>query len=372
MAFSVDDALIRRFRRLLLRWYFKHRRALPWRSRRGLGNPYHVFISEAMLQQTQVATVIAYFSRFIEAFPTLESLAAGDEQQVLRLWQGLGYYRRARHLHAAARAMVAEHGGRVPGDVDKLMTLPGVGRYTAGAVASIAHNQAVPILDGNVARVLARWFAVREPVDIPATREKLWELAARLVPPERPGDFNQALMELGALVCTPRQAKCLVCPVVGDCQAAKQQLVDRLPAKRGKKAPRAVAHHIVAIQRGSGGAFLFEQRPGHGLWSKMWQFPTAEELPGQIEAAAVEAWVGQRMGLLVTAMQSGEPFHHQTTHRTITFTLWRAKVAGGRLRPGMGTWRKLDAIDDLPLANPQRRAVDWVKEAPQVRDGDMK
>ncbi|MEX0654684.1 MAG: A/G-specific adenine glycosylase [Phycisphaeraceae bacterium] len=357
------------FRRRLLAWYDQHHRRLPWRlspnpesrTPNPTPNPYHTLVSEAMLQQTQVATVVPYFHRFLEAFPTLEALAAAEEQQVLRLWQGLGYYRRARHLHAAAKAIVDRHAGRVPDTLDALLALPGVGRYTAGAVASIAFDRRVPILDGNVARVLARLFAVDEPIDQPTTRTALWELAEQVLPRQRVGDFNQALMELGALVCTPRQPQCLVCPLRGECAAREAGREAELPRRSPRKAPRAVRHVVAAIERG--GRYLFEQRPSEGLWSNMWQLPTHEALDGEV-ADALPAWVAERYRLVCEAGEPCEPFTHQTTHRTIAFVVCPLRVNGGRLRPGRGVWRKLDALDDLPLANPQRKVITMLRQTP--------
>ena len=211
------------FQSRLLRWYDAHHRKLPWRavgdgSHRTL-DPYHVLVSETMLQQTQVATVIPYYQRFLEKFPTFQSLADADTQDVLRLWQGLGYYSRARNLQAAAREVVSRFGGKVPTNLDDLLTLPGVGRYTAGAIASIAHNLRVPILDGNVARVLCRLDAIESDPRDKSTNQHLWFRAEEILPHSRLGDFNSALMELGATVCTPRNPQCLVCPVREHCQA---------------------------------------------------------------------------------------------------------------------------------------------------------
>src|SRR4051794_17880307 len=211
------------FARRLLRWYDRCRRDLPWRPQRTASSarvsPYHVLVSEAMLQQTQVATVVPYFKRFIARFPTLASLASADEQEVLRLWQGLGYYSRARNLRAAARRVVEEFGGRLPQDVEQLRSFPGIGRYTAGAVASIAFGRRAPILDGNVIRVLCRLDQVTADPQDKQTQALLWRRAEEIMPKSRPGDFNSAMMELGALVCTPRSPQCLLCPVREHCEA---------------------------------------------------------------------------------------------------------------------------------------------------------
>ena len=355
---QLTTARITRLRRVLLQWYGRHRRRLPWRAARSGGrvDPYYVLVSEAMLQQTQVATVVDYFNRFVEQLPTVRALAAADEQVVLRLWQGLGYYRRARHLHAAAKMIVDEFDGKVPSTVDELMHLAGVGRYSAGAIASIAYGRASPILDGNVARVLARWLAIEQPIDEPKVRDGLWQMAQRLVPRTRPGDFNQALMELGALVCTPRGPQCPVCPVADRCQAYQNGNVDRLPQRWPRRAPQQVSHHIVAVHRE--GKYLLEQRGAGGLWSRMWQIPTAE----QISRGRLASWIQDRFGLTVARLRRVKAFDHQTTHRTIEFVLWQSCVQAGRLRRGSGLWRRLDALDDLPLANPQRRALKLLRD----------
>ena len=356
----IDSSKLRALRKHLLAWFAEHRRDLPWRAAEGeAGDAYHIFLSEIMLQQTQVATVIAYFHRFIEAFPTIEALAAAEEQRVLRLWQGLGYYRRARNLHAAARMIVTDHGGVVPRDVKTLLTLPGIGRYTAGAIASIAYGTQAPLVDGNVMRVLARWFAIEEAIDAPATIKKLWALAEELVPVKQAGDFNQAMMELGSLVCTPRGPSCLVCPVRELCDAATGGKVERIPVKKSRTKPRAVTHHIVAVARDDG-AFLFQQRPSEGLWSNLWQLPTCESFEGEVDAKSISKWVREVLGLTVNEPREVEQFSHQTTHRTITFVVWRMKVKSVKAKRESGEWRKVDAVDDLPLANPQRRAVEML------------
>lgn len=325
-------------------------------------NPYHVLLSEAMLQQTQVATVIPYFHRFIQAFPTVQALADADEQAVLRLWQGLGYYRRARNLHAAAQAIVNEHGGRVPSGVSELLKLPGVGRYTAGAIASIAHGTRAAVVDGNVERVFARLMRIEDPINAPPTKKQLWSIAETLVPRTSPGDYNQALMELGALVCTPKTPKCFVCPLRESCRAVQEADPEQLPVKLAKKKPTAVTHVVIAVERN--GKYLLEQRPSDGLWSNMWQLPTWEEAPAQPpggDAAANSTvpieWFETRFGLSLERLETAADFTHQTTHRTIRFVVLRANVKQGRLKPNSAVWRKLDRLDDLPMSNPQRQVI---------------
>ncbi|MEE9212020.1 MAG: A/G-specific adenine glycosylase, partial [Phycisphaeraceae bacterium] len=292
-----DVTVVTGLRRSLGRWYRAHGRELPWRSKGAKRpDPYRVLVSEAMLQQTQVATVMDYYKRFIATWPTVGKLAAAGEQQVLRRWQGLGYYRRALHLHAAAKKIATDYGGRVPDTVEQLLALPGVGRYTAGAIASIAFDRPEPILDGNVARVLARWFAITDPLGAPPTRARLWSLAEMMVPRRGAGDFNQALMDLGATVCVPRNPQCDRCPVARHCAARRKGMVDELPVVRARRAPRQVTHHVVAVRRGSHPRsrkwrYLFEQRPSDGLWSRMWQMPTAEGLAGRADSKVMRAWV---------------------------------------------------------------------------------
>ena len=325
---------------------------MPWRPTSDRpANPYHVLVSEAMLQQTQVATVVAYFERFVAAFPTVTALAEADEQAVLTLWQGLGYYRRARHLHAAAKAILRDHGGRVPDRADQLLSLPGVGRYTAGAIASVAYNTAEPIVDGNVARVYARFYGLQEAVDQPSTLKTLWAQAETNVQATRtPRNFNQSVMELGALVCTPKKPGCLTCPLRDGCAALANGHVDRLPVKTPKKKPLAVTHRVLALYRRTrrGDRYLFVQRPDEGLWSRMWQMPTDETGEGDLP---------EGLGLKAAQPQPVTTFIHPTTHRTVRFTVEQARVVGGRLKPQKGVWRPLDELSDLPLAKPQQQAV---------------
>lgn len=310
-----------------------------------------------MAQQTQIATVVPYFERFIAKFPTIKALADADEQAVLTQWQGLGYYRRARNLRAAARMIVDDLGGEVPQTVDALLQLPGVGRYTAGAIASVAYDLPAPIVDGNVARVFARYFLIKDAIDKPTTLKTLWALAQQLVETSgSPRDFNQAVMELGALVCTPRSAKCLVCPLRGSCRALAAGRVEQLPNKSPKKKPLAVTHTVLAVQRR--GRLLFEQRPARGLWSNMWQLPTVEDTH-QTPVEPV-TYLRERFNLEVAPARSLTHFIHPTTHRTIRFELLRCAVNAGRLRPGSGQWRSLNNVGDLPLAKPQLTAIDWL------------
>ncbi|MEM9252905.1 MAG: A/G-specific adenine glycosylase [Planctomycetota bacterium] len=349
------------WRSALLAWYDAGHRLLPWRPAPGEGaervDPYLVLVSEAMLQQTQVATVVGYFGRFVERFPTVEALAEADEQAVLTAWQGLGYYRRARNLHAAARTIVAEHGGRVPDDADDLLDLPGVGRYTAGAVASIAYDRRAPIVDGNVARVFARLTHLTEPIDQRDAQRALWELAGDYANGRRPGDANQALMELGATVCTPKTPHCLTCPLRKSCRGVRETNPETLPVKSPKRRPTEVTHRVLAI-RDADERYLFTRRPDTGLWSGMWQLPTREDGPPDV------AWAKSSLGVAITrprSLKALPEFTHATTHRRITFAVDVASRKGKAVAEQ--TWRALDELDDLPLPNPQRKIVAALREA---------
>jgi A/G-specific adenine glycosylase len=254
----------------LLVWFAAHKRALPWRADR---DPYRVWISEAMLQQTRVEAVLPYFARFLDRFPNLAALAAAPEHDVLAAWSGLGYYRRARTLHATARAIVADHGGSFPRDRESLLALPGIGPYTAGAIASIAFDAREPLVDGNVARVFSRLFALDgAPQSLSA---ELWSLARELLPRERScGDWNQALMELGALVCTPRDPRCERCPLRDECRALAEDRVGELPWPKAR--PSTIAVDLVVIAVIEKGRWLLERRPASGRMADMWQLPTIE------------------------------------------------------------------------------------------------
>jgi A/G-specific adenine glycosylase len=257
------------FHRDLLRWYRRHHRPLPWRDTH---DPYRIWVSEIMLQQTRVETVLPYYARWLRAFPTIHALARAKSDRVLKLWEGLGYYSRARNLHRAAQTVVREFEGKVPQTADGLRQLPGIGRYTAGAIASIAFGEHVPLVDGNVARVFARIFAITANVKAPRTMDTLWQLAEDLVPKRNPGDFNQALMELGALVCTPANPRCEVCPMRSVCVARSRGLVDQLPNRGQPQTTERIVLNAALVRRNGG--LLMQRRPERGLLAGMWELPT--------------------------------------------------------------------------------------------------
>lgn len=269
----MSDAALRR---RLLAWYHAHKRPLPWRRST---DPYRVWLSEVMLQQTTVATVIPYYGRFLKAFPTVHALAGADDDAVLRLWAGLGYYSRARNLLAAARKVAGELGGRFPDTAEGLRALPGVGRYTAGAVASIAFGRPEPLVDGNVNRVFARLYARRGDTKSKAFADWAWETAARLVAGPRPGDWNQALMELGATVCRPEVPECGRCPVKALCAARRAGLQDALPTPPARKAPVDLRWTALLVRR-DGRVLLWRRAEDERFLPGHWALPEARHLPG--------------------------------------------------------------------------------------------
>ena len=266
---KLSSSSLTKLSRSLLRWYSLHKRDLPWRHTR---DPYKIWVSEIMLQQTQVATVIPYYERWLKVFPTLSSLARAPLSRALELWAGLGYYRRVRMFHEAASYLQREFHGKVPGSSEALRKLPGIGRYTAGAIASIAWGEKTPVLDGNVIRILTRIFALAQSVDRPATLEKLWSLAALLLPGKNPGDLNQALMELGATVCFPSDPQCARCPVGKSCAAHQKGRALSYPVRSRENRSEKLRMAALVLQNLKSEVWL-ERQPRQGRWGGLWMFP---------------------------------------------------------------------------------------------------
>ena len=304
----------------LLDWYDRHRRRLPWRAAPGArADPYRVWLSEIMLQQTTVPVVAGYFQRFLERWPTLEALAHAELDEVLHAWQGLGYYARARNLHACARRVLADHGGRFPAEEKALRALPGIGRYTAAAIAAIAYDRPSTVVDGNVERVIARLRAVEIP--LPAAKSTLYALAAELTPETRPGDYAQALMDLGATVCTPRNPSCLACPWRDACEGHAQGLAETLP-HRAPKRPRPLRHGVSFWLMRGDGAVLLRRRPDRGLLGGMIELPTTpwRAEPWDLGEAAAHAPQALQWQAL------SEPVRHGFTHFEIELTVAAAET----------------------------------------------
>ncbi|HEY8426965.1 MAG TPA: A/G-specific adenine glycosylase [Sandaracinaceae bacterium] len=305
----------------LLDWYDANKRDLPWRRTR---DPYAVWVSEIMLQQTRVETVVPYYERFLARFPTAAALAAASEDEVLASWSGLGYYRRARLLHAGVREVVERYGGEVPRDAEARRSLPGVGRYTAGAIGSICFDREEPVVDGNVARVLSRAFAIEHPLGTSASERALWEHAGALVRGPRPGDLNQALMELGARVCTPLSPRCGECPIARECAARAQGRTAELPVPKPRKPPVRVEVAAVVATRADGSVALV--RSERALFGGLYAPPMAE---GRGRAAALAALRGAGVRARVEA-SSAARLEHVLSHRVIDVEVWRATGASSR------------------------------------------
>jgi A/G-specific adenine glycosylase len=339
-------------RERLLLWYESQRRDLPWRRTR---DPYAIWVSEVMLQQTQVKTVLAYYERWMQRFPTITALAGAAEADVLHAWQGLGYYSRARRLLAGARAVSERHAGELPRDVSALLELPGIGPYSAGAIASIAFGLPEPIVDGNVVRVLCRLFALRgDPAKAPL-KQQLWQLARALVPTAQPGELNQSLMELGATICTPASPRCPECPVRGQCSSLEQGVERDLPELAKRKAPTAVQTAAAYVREGKG--VLLRQMPARApRWAGLWVLPFVELVAGETPLAGAERALHELGGRGIARALLHETRHTITRFR-ITLQVVSCSLGGGSTLPsGVGFFTKTQ-IEKLALPSVHSRVL---------------
>ncbi|MBL6805326.1 MAG: A/G-specific adenine glycosylase [Pseudomonadales bacterium] len=341
------------FQNRVLRWFDKHgRHDLPWQKN---VTPYRVWVSEIMLQQTQVATVIPYFDRFMASFPTVEALANASEDSVLHRWTGLGYYARARNLHAAAKVIVEKHGGLFPKTVEALESLKGIGRSTAGAIAALSMNVHAPILDGNVKRVLARHNAIEGWPEQTFVRNQLWEIASRLTPAKRVAHYTQAMMDLGATVCTRTNPLCETCPLADDCQARIRDLVKSIPGKKPKKT-LPVRETALFIIVNPAGEVLLEKRPPSGIWGSLYSFPEAANPanpPDLGSAARINA------GSLRMLERLRHTFSH--FHLDITPVVAHGEPVGAAAEPSRWLWYPLDGSVEVGLASPVEKIIRSLK-----------
>lgn len=310
-----------------------------------------------MLQQTRVETVIPYFEKWMQLFPTVNALAKASEQSVLNAWEGLGYYSRARNLHKAAKIIAREYGGEVPRDLEQLAALPGIGRYTLGAISSMAFGMRVPALDGNIKRVYARIFDIAEPVDTPKGERLLWEIAENQLPKDDAGDYNQALMDLGATICIPKNPRCLICPVMTICKARENGTQNLRPVKAPKK---SVPHHVhaagVAVENGK---VLLAKRPSEGLLGGMWEFPNGRVNGDPLEglAEALNTGYSLRLRTKRRSVQSTEPFgvvHHGYSHFSVSVYVYRCKLASDVIGENM-KWIPIQKLDHYPMGKIDRQ-----------------
>ena len=362
---DLDSAWLEAVRRKLVDWYVEAHRDLPWRRDR---DPYRILVSETMLVQTTVAAVVPYFERFLARFPTLEALAQADEAEVVKAWEGLGYYRRARQLHAAAKAVAREHGGVIPDDPVAVRALPGVGPYITGAILSFAFDRPAPIVEANTQRVLARWLALPGDIKTTATQSRLWEAAGRLVPKVGAGAFNQAFMELGALVCTPKSPSCLVCPVTAECRARALGIQDSLPISVPKPPPLPSTEAAALVARG--GRVLIVRRGPRKLWEGFWEFPTihlsgADPAGRSFEDGLLSLTEGvQRLtGAVVKVGERVRTIQYSVTKHRVRIDAYEAEGLSDTLTPGPGfdtaIWEVPERLGDYPFSAAGRKLVSW-------------
>lgn len=347
---------LRTLRSRLLAWFRSNRRDLPWRATR---DPYRIWVSEVMLQQTTVAAVVPYFERFMATLPDLRSLAEANEQVVLKLWEGLGYYRRARHLHAAAKQLVAEHNGDFPDDPDVWIALPGVGRYILGAVLSQAFDRRLPIVEANSLRVLARLFGYWGDPREGEGKAWVWSTAEAVLPTKSVGDFNQALMELGALLCTPTTPDCRRCPLSRHCVAKKEGLQLRIPPPLRQPAVTRVSEVGVVIRKGSR-VLLCQRRRDASRWQNMWEIPHAERIAEEDEHMAVRRIAKDLTGIAVEPGDEVLTVEHAVTRFAITLVCVEAKRKKGNFAAGFyqaAKWVTQDELTAYPVSAPQRRLM---------------
>ncbi len=332
----------------LINWYVANRRPMRWHG----ADAYSVWVSEIMLQQTQAATVTEYYDRFMHSFPTVHALAAASQEVVLAHWSGLGYYARARNLHEAAKIVVARHGGNVPNSLNELLNLPGIGRYTAGAILSIAYNQPVPLVDANVARVISRLFTLNE---LPTSREgnkNLWAITSHLVPLQHPGLFNQGLMELGATVCTPTAPDCNKCPVTSLCGAHATVDPSQWPTKTARKKFVQQIHCSVVVRQPDGGVYLV-RRPSRGRWGGLWEFPRVECKQDETPCEAAERAARQLLNVPITDVTMVTAVKHTVTHHNITLYCCTAQALEVPVTGEGIHLVSVESLPDYPLAAPQ-------------------
>ena len=357
---KIPKAEISKFQRRLLSWFAESRRDLPWRRTH---DPYCIWLSEIMLQQTRVAAVVPYYRRFLQTFPNMHALARARTDRVLASWAGLGYYSRARNLQRAAKEMVLLHAGTFPQEYDSALALPGIGRYTAAAVLSIAYDAPHAVLDGNVARVLARMGALQGDLRVPARWRKLEATAQNLLARNAPGDWNQAMMELGATLCTPKSPRCSECPAEKWCLAHKLGIAEDLPQARKKRATVDVTLAAAVLLDPLGRTLLVRQEDRNGaLFSRMWQFPALEAAQGMDAEAALAGHLHEKFGMTKKgALAPSATARHTVTHRNVRLKPFLVRVARLPRVAGARTV-SLGRIRNLPISNATRKIADAITQ----------
>jgi len=345
------------FQRKLLSWYAKHKRDLPWRRTK---DPYRVWVSEVMLQQTQVETVIPYYKRWLKKFPTVRTLASASLDEVLKAWEGLGYYSRARNLHKAAKLIAEKRRGKFPKEFEAIRNLPGIGRYTAGAIASIAFGLPYSVLDGNVARVLVRLYAISKPPKDPEVSKELWQYAEKLLPKKNPGDFNQALMELGARICLPKKPLCLFCPLQEHCEARELGMEESLPAK-GPTRKIPLLQVAVAILKNKDRYFI-QRRPPEGLLGGLWEFPGGKIEEGEKPEEALHRELREEIGVRVRVLRKLPLVRHAYTHFKVILHPFECRMNGGRIKTDAPSrWVRLEEFSRYAFPTANRKIFEFLK-----------
>lgn len=346
-------------------WFKDNARTMPWRE---TTDPYAIWISEMMLQQTQVATVIPYFDRFMTAYPTVDKLAAAPLDSVLKIWEGLGYYSRCRNLHKAAKVIMDQYGGVYPTEFNDVLALPGVGRYSAGAICSFAYHQKVPLLDGNVKRILARLLNDDQLINLPSVEKQHWVWITELLDAsDDPYTFNQAIMELGATVCTPKNVKCLLCPLNGDCQAFQAGTVEDLPNKEKAK---AVPHKDigVALIQNKQGLYFIQQRPETGLLANLWEFPGGKQEEGETIEVTITREIKEEIGYTVKVIRHALDVNHAYSHFKVTLHVYHCLMKASELdkSPELNAaqqykWSTLEDMSSLAFPKANHAILSYLK-----------
>lgn len=345
----------------ILGWYYDNKRDLPWRK---TDDPYKIWISEIMLQQTRVDTVIPYYERFLKNFPTVYDLAEADQQQVLKSWEGLGYYSRGRNLHHASKKIVEHFDGNLPSTWKEITSLKGIGPYTASAILSIAFNKKHAVVDGNVIRVLSRYYGIQDDIRKSATKNQIQELADDLIPDDEPGDFNQALMELGATVCTPQNPECLACPLIDECVAANSAQTDVIPYKSPAK---KIPHHQIAVGLilNEKNELLIALRPNESMLGGLWEFPGGKKEKGETLSETVARELKEELGVEVEVFSKFRDLKHAYSHFKITMHAFWCRIKNGDPNPKSSQkikWVSLDHIDEFPFPKANKTLIEGLKK----------
>jgi len=352
-----EDFNIDKFQADLLNWYHTYKRDLPWRKDQ---DPYKVWVSEIMLQQTKVDTVIPYFNHFIEKYPTIHDLAEAEEQDVLKAWEGLGYYSRAKNLQEAVREVDVSYGGQVPDDPQQLASLKGVGPYTKGAILSIAYDQPEPAVDGNVMRVFSRLLKIDENIALQKTKKHFEKYIRHIISKEDPSSFNQAIMDLGAMVCTPKSPACLLCPVQAHCKAFAEGVQEKLPIKTKAKKQKKVPYAAILI-RNKQHEYVIEQRPDSGLLANLWQFPMVPL--DKIDFEHAESWLLNEYGLDIEICQKKGELKHVFSHLIWEIEIYDAKTKHTESKDTRLRFVRKEALKEYPFPVSHQKMMQYLDDA---------